>query len=572
MIFKKHYPIFILAFIIGCFSLFPQLIGAKRLGSSFEGIYKTINDDSIYYLARAKDIQDGHPTLTNPYLFEHKHDVPMQFWIPDYLLTKPLLILGIDPVRGYIAYSFILPFFLALVIYALCLRLTSRRLLALVAVVLINGGIFLSLFHRIPSPGFNFFFLLGFIYYFIAFIQERGRTSLILSTVLFASLFYIYPYYWTYAVVLLGIFIVGEFIYKKSITRELVKQYSLMFAGAFILIIPYLIEQYKSTKLASYRESLRRLGMLQTHFPSGIAIVVTACFLLAIFLYLWKKNIIPHSSLTLFVGSLILAALVSVNQHIITGKNLEFSSHYWPQSAVFFVLAGLYITKYFVEAKLNNKYKNPSFVTCITIVLCLAVAHGAPIVIAESRYTKDEIYWQNYAPVFSWLNTHTEKDSVVYADDILSMLIPVYTSNNIYYGPFANLFFMSDNETEQRFIVSHYWNNFSKNFITTYEREIWGTHFVNDYNHNQSKNALRKIIGWKPVQYARFSDSEINRVISDAHVIQKQQFKDVLKKSGYKVDYLVWDKNKDTEWKPDAMPFLKPVFVSGNVVVYQVTD
>ncbi|MCX6701650.1 MAG: hypothetical protein NTX96_00430 [Candidatus Zambryskibacteria bacterium] len=84
-----------MALLVGIISSLPQYIDlSTRPG--FKGISMGVMKDVGFYMARARDVIDGHPYLTNPYLYEHKEGAPMQFWIPDYILARPIQWLGLS--------------------------------------------------------------------------------------------------------------------------------------------------------------------------------------------------------------------------------------------------------------------------------------------------------------------------------------------------------------------------------------------------------------------------------------------------------------------------------------------
>jgi len=177
-------------------------------------------------------------------------------------------------------------------------------------------------------------------------------------------------------------------------------------------------------------------------------------------------------------------------------------------------------------------------------------------------------YRQTYAPVFTWLNAQTQKESVIYANQDLSVYLPIYTANNVYYNQTCTLFFMTDAEVQERFAVSKYFDPLDEEGILKYERSIWGTRYINEYAHNQSKNKLRKIFWLKLVAYEKIPAAEIGRIKGLFEDIKKTDFEIVLKK--YRVDYLLWDKNSDPLWQPDRFDFLDEVYNEGNFIIYGV--
>jgi hypothetical protein len=183
-------------------------------------------------------------------------------------------------------------------------------------------------------------------------------------------------------------------------------------------------------------------------------------------------------------------------------------------------------------------------------------------------YRQAEDYVQNYAPVFDWLKNNASLDQVIYTNEDLSGYIPIYTSQNIYSSGGAILSFMTDEEVYKRFIVNHFFDTFTDDYVRSNQRQIFGGYYVNEYGHNLSKNKLRKLFGMETVSYIMVPDEAVQKIKILAQTIQKDSFEKEIKT--YKVDYLVWDKVKNPEWKIMNQKFLKEVYTSGGIVVYRV--
>lgn len=557
---KNHYQIVILSIVIGLVSFLPQIIARNSLGEDFKGIYPTVNDDEIYYLARGQEIVDGHYFLTNPYLWEHKDESPMQFWLPDFLVAWPLKILNINISQGYRFYDFLMPVVLALLVYAIVFSFTERKNLALLGTVVINLGLFLSLFNRGPSPQFIFIFWLLLALFLVLFEKTKANKYFVLSAVTFGLLFYMYPYYWTYYVILFVIYFVLKVFFERNFVW---KKYLFMFLGAGVISIPYFILYWQSTNLPFYQESVVRLGLLNTHFPSGFSIVFWGMVVLALFgLSFYKKKItINKFSLLLFSGTL--AAMIAVNQHIITGKNLEFSSHYYHLSIVWYVFSAFYIISFWLE--------NKKFIwlgrLAVLLVAGASIYSAIGVVYSQTKVSNSEKDLQKYGPVLEWLKINTEKNSVIWADQKLSALIPAYTSNNVFYAREANLFFISDQEVKERFIINNYWSDFTDEFIKDNERAIWGTQYINSYAHLQSKNKIRGLVGLSKIESERLPELEINNFKSKSESLKKDSIDNLLK--NYRVDYIVVDKFND-DFRIEDIDLPRPLVEFDNISIYSI--
>ena len=155
---------------------------------------------------------------------------------------------------------------------------------------------------------------------------------------------------------------------------------------------------------------------------------------------------------------------------------------------------------------------------------------------------------------------------MVYANVDISGLIPVYTANNVFYVREANLFFISDKEVLNRFILNNFFKKFDKDFIIENDRSVYGVRYIDAYGHTVQGNKLRRLLGIKPESEIYLPQEAIEKVIMSAKELQKGDFIQELKR--FRVDYLVWDKNKNPDWEMNSKNF-KPVFSSGDLIVFK---
>lgn len=552
---RRHWITIAASLIFGILMVLPFFYFQAKLGNNFKGILPEIVNDENFYYARVKDITDGHPFLSNAYLYEHKNGLPQQLFLAEWLLAQPIKIFNLNINTAHIIYNFLLPA-VAFILAYLALFLVSRsRFLSIIFSVFLFFGLYPLVLIRPVSPQFNFiFWLTQFILLWLLIENQKSFKILFLNILNFGLLFYIYPYYWTFYLIFFG-FLVAVYFWGN---RELAFKIAAIAAGGLILAIPYFYFNYLSARLPYYAETLTRLGMIYTHFPSGIRIIFYTVFGLALFgLALWKK-IIHLDAKAIFFISGILASVIAVNQHLLTGKNFEFSSHY-EMGAIFFLV--------FAVAYLMSKY-NANLKIILSIIVFIFSALGIRDYSQRAfAIEKNAIERQNYAPIFEWLNKNTEKDSVVYANADLSRLIPVYTANNIFYVREANLFFISDTEVFDRFALNNFFEDFNKDFIVENERAIFGVRYIDAYGHIIQGNKLRRLLGIKPELEIGLPDKEMAEVINRAKELQGGDFIKELKK--YKIDYLIWDKNKNPNWKIN-LNFFSGIYSMNNIVIYRI--
>ena len=158
------------------------------------------------------------------------------------------------------------------------------------------------------------------------------------------------------------------------------------------------------------------------------------------------------------------------------------------------------------------------------------------------------------------------KDQVVYADDDLSAIIPIYTSDNVFYSADAELFFLTDKEVENRFIINHYFDTFTPEYVLSNQRSIFGGYYINQFGHTRSEDFLKKLLHLPYPPNQLLPQTVINSVISDAQKIQQNNLTTEIKT--YKIDYLIWDSVHDPKWLVPKT--YKLLYSSDGIFIYKV--
>jgi len=551
-IIKKEWSVILLALIVGFLTGYPQLLAIEKLGNDFRGIYQINSSDELYYLVWGQEAIDGHYYLANPYIYEHKGGPPFQFWIPAYILARGSELLSLSLPQVYIAYDFFLPAILVLLTYLVIRLLTENRLLSLSGTILLHLGIFFNIFNRPISPQFNFIFFLSLFIFLVAYLKKRKNVWLILACFNLGLLFYIYPYYWTYYFTLLPLFAIINYLFLKN--KLTAKNIALVIILAFLIAIPYFVQVYQNLQVPFYNEVLKRLGMINSYFPSGPKIILPMTALLLIFGLFWQRGLVRLEPLSIFLVLAVISTGIVTNQHILTGKNIELASHYLLLSVFIFIFAGLYLIERFLKEKGRTLLPAVFFL----LVTILSLSQALTVFDKQKNPTPSLVSWQRYGPLLVWFRENTELDEVVFASAELSAFIPAYTHNNVFYVREANMHLMSDQEVIRRFIINNYFQEpLDRKFLLENERSIWGVFYINRDLHFQLWNKIRKALGLSEKILPRFPEDEIKKIILLASEIKKLDFQKVI--SSYRIDYLVWDTRKNPEWKLNKIMGLEKV-------------
>ncbi len=528
------------------------------LGGEYKGILPQIIDDELFYLARIKDVIDGHPTLGNAYLSEHKNQLPQQLFLPEFLLAQPLKFLNLSVVQGRILYSFILPATVFILTYIAFYLIRPSKFWANIFAVFLFFGIFIFKFTRPIIPQFVFLFWLTQFTLLWLLIKDRPKKWILpLNIINFGLLFYIYPFYWTFYLVFLVILVFISFFRDRLLSKQFLK----ILIGGLIIGSVYFYFTFLAAELPEYQETLTRLQLVFSRSPSEIKTVALSLIVLLLIGVLHRLKTIRINKEILFFIAGIVSILIVTNQNIITGQKFEFG-HY-RMLAIFFMV----FTLYYLFASTSKFHLNNIWRGVFLLIIGFFVFQGVNDYVNKTLRISDQaIYSQKYKTVFDWFNENTTFDSVVYANEEISSFLPVYTANNVYYSRNANLFIMSDTEIQERFILNNFFEELDRDFVFENERAIWGVRYADKYGDAVQANKWRRLLGLKLKDETRLPEEEINKVIAVAQEIRKDNFGKRLKK--YRVDYIIWDTNKDQGWHLDKQNFDK-IFEQSGFIVYK---
>lgn len=560
---KFHWPAFVLAVIVGLMTAFPPAIAISRIGSSYEGIAPVVIDDQMYYLARAHEAFDGHPTLGSPYLAEYKNLPSGQSWIPDMVLALLIQPIGIQ--YEPIVYGFVFSLLIILVSYAIMYFLSRDRFFSLALAFFADPGINFQTFLRTPHPQL-LLLLFAALFALLVAVERKNKWWGIAGMLLGAMLFYIYPFYWTYWIVMVGLAIPACFMLARESNAH--RKLVMILVGAIVLGIPYFIENYHTAKISNYNEALQRIGFIQTHFPSGLYI---ACIVIAVFilwLWAWFGRRIVHRPAYILIAVAALAGLVVTNQAVITGINFFFTVHYttFVQFMCIFVVGALLppIFRHYTPPNCHSIGKWMIASALILFALHSAIPHMEQL----ATPTAFDINVQRYGPVLRWLDANTQTDDVVYADKTFSLYVPAYTRDNVFFSSYAQQMLISNQAVQDRYIRWHYFDSLTRQSIIANEADVFGAHYLGRWQHITEINKARTLVGLTPLAVARYPEDTIGKLINEEHVLQEASFYSAIQ--GYTVQYFVWDSVQEPLWGVNTVPGLHKLYEANGIMVYAI--
>src|SRR3989338_4112351 len=527
--FKRHKWALVASFIVGLIALAPHIIFPLQFGKEYKGIYMMQTANETEYLARIKEITDGHWKLGSVPFYEYKNNPPL---MPpnalDFLYAGANFITGISISNLVIVSKFFLPALFFLLIYFLIRQLTRNKE-------------FLS--NKINAVGSGFLIVLGYdlVDYGSLISYIRGASS--------PNDFLL----WTRPInpIFGGISLLSK-------NWLLLKRICLTTFLGILFSTPYLYNIYMATKNSIYKESAVRTGifygrelMLNKFLILALAVFVAASFVVFI-KNKKKKSFNFWGEKWWFVClAMIVCGFIAFNQQLITGQTV------WPYHFVQYTIP-LSVTALFITLYNFSFFSYGFRRVCVTIVF-ISIASS----LSFGVYTQSIAYKNNfesyrekqkYAEVFDWLNNNAKKDCVVLTEDkiFFNKAITIYTDCDVYLSDFNS--FMVPNE------------RLYNNYMVFLKLQGVNESSIEEYVKKNTQDVAVHFYGAEGLVYGSTSPSFLvikDKFINDYKKFLSEDFMDKIKK--YKVDYFIVElKNKNGDFSQ-----LTGVFSSENFLIFQ---
>lgn len=544
---KAHRLASVASFFVGIMVVLPTLLSVY--GSDFGGIYPTFIDDEEHYLAMVRDVVDGHPFSGNVFLSEGKNRPFMQPALMEYLFGLFSLSSGIEISQIYAINDFWLPALFAIILYTLIYMLSRSSVFSFVFVIFVSV-LFLPDLGRpinmqVSLPIFVFGLFLLLKTYHEDDPESIDRSSYFLACLIGLSV-YVSLYVWTTLIVFYFLLLFWRLVFDRYDIKSVITSGS-KFLSIFLMIsAPYFVNLYSLMAEEYYLETASRYGLLLTYVPGAFKNIFLV--LLGLFLLFVSRRFLDKKDIGFFVTLMI--SLVVVNwQNVITGKYLQFSSHYFDITllSLLLIIAVIFSRSFILRENRKNMYW---YFTVVSLFLVLGFVVWLQ---KDSIYKSTHLlfnspnieYLQGTRPILNWLNDNTKPgDVVLVLKSEYIPLVPVYTHNNTYFDRYAGYYLGPDQELEERFVIKNIFlsNKIDKNFVLKNQGQIWSNKFIDRFQKNKNLDRLLAFLGYK--KYNKFElvpQEYVDRILTKYELIKKEDIKNVVER--YKLDYILVDKN-----------------------------
>lgn len=452
---RFHWGGILAAFICSLFIIAPLAAFPFYVGDEYRGInINHYGTDEDYYLARGKDVLEGH-SLGQPFLAEGKELTDPTFYKIEYVVLFPAKALGIqenvDVVDWYNTANALGVFILALLLYAFAFSLSKSRLLAIAIATFVFGGHSIIYFKTLFYDDFNIYgrsifpyaASIPFFAYLIllhkAVVEKRGWLAALGAGVFFGFLFYDYFYAWTFAAAVLGTLFLISLSTQNWKALKVITGIGVIATG---IAVPFLLSFYQFFASGDGAQIAYFLRAENSH-----AFVMSALGLVTLTLfgiYVWRRSEDPNNS---FILALILAGWVALEQQILTGRSIEYGHYYWYFIVPLCIIVGIYMVANLLPQKLRVW-----FAGLLILIVCINSVGGQYF----SFFTTvpEKLHDQSYSEALQVLNSRPY--GVVLAGHGIEphpLLVTAYTSNDLYFTPSALVFHVSQERMRETLLV-----------------------------------------------------------------------------------------------------------------------
>ena len=451
---KKHQTALLLSIIVGLIYFSPDFFFIKS--EDYKGLPMMYTDAEPFYIARLNSAYGNCVLNCNPFIKEYQYKYPFQdYSLSELILSIPGKITGVSVLYLKIVYNCILPALLFLLVYYLFFRLTANTVWSILCssfIVLghnlLNSVDFINLielrdlfkletyhnmfltFSRPINPQFSSIFFLIYLHTLLTTFIRKTKTSYVVLSILYGLTFYIY--FFTYAfITVLQLTIILLNILRKDYKTTIC--YVFVTISGLIIALPQLLNIYELLK-HPYYNTIPNGYLLLTHIPdiSLYGVILFILFIIFSFVIYRRENKVTIEMF--FINSLVFSCFLTRNEHIISGKIMQYS-HF--ENYIFAPIFTLTIFYYIFSLSSKKFIKKYHYYFLLLIFLPIFNS----IFIQFYSYS----WWygravddQKYVQVLYFLKNKTKSGSVISTpNDTLSSLVPIFTHDYVLWSYLA---------------------------------------------------------------------------------------------------------------------------------------
>ena len=430
-----------MAFIITLAINLPAAVEWYRTGKTDAALIMSLQgEDEARYVSRIHEFGDGEIMMGNPFIKEHKSDLPPSGFA-EVAIALPMSIFGLSLGQALALSDILFPFLILLLTYLWVYAGVRSKLLASVFLLLfylnIQYGIVREHHPKITLIPFS-------LYLYMLFGYQRSRGVLVIRGLLIGIMFYTYPYHWIYLIVfevLDGLVA----LFKHKSYRVSMRETLYVFLPFLIFALPWIILIRSTVDPTIVKQVYEHFSMIATRTPVAPWLqAIIVCWIAATGGLMLTKLRTDKPIRTIFL--LLCAALITLNSNLITGYDIEFLGHY---TRIFTPL--ILFTIVLTAQVLCNKKWLKRLAWFIVVFSVIAIGHLTLGITRDVRTAENAIepQWK----VIDYIRQELPENSVILAPTELNQILPALTSAYPFMSNATHFFFVSEAEVTDRYLA-----------------------------------------------------------------------------------------------------------------------
>lgn len=412
-------------------------------------------DAESLYLNKISGVYNGCLFNCNPYIKEYNYIYPHHdSSLSGAILALPGILLKISVEDLKIVYDLFLLSTLYFLVYLLVFRLTGNTLISIFGssvtvlgfnIVNVNQLINLPdiydllrlktdytqflIFSRPINPQFSSVYLFIYLHVLLSAVQNKTKKWFYILAIIYGFSFYIYFFTYAFVTVIQGLWM-GLCLVRKEYKTLL--DFTISTVVGLLLAIPVFIQVYTLLDHPFYH-TIPTDYLVKTHIPdiSLIGAILLIVFMAISFIY--RKMYKTFDSNAYFIFILVLSCFVARNEHVLSGMVMQYN-HF--ESYLFtpvFVIAICFFLYSFINRETIYKSR------VIFGALIFMMFFNAVIIQYKSykHWLSYSTFAQNYVPALDFIRDKLPKESIISAPELISSIIPFYTSNYVMWSLYA---------------------------------------------------------------------------------------------------------------------------------------
>jgi hypothetical protein len=421
-------------------------------GEAWRGGHPELSGDANFYLSRMTVVADGELFGSNPYFIEHKNDPFPTTPVPDILAGLPLFV-GLTVDTAVYVNIFLWTFVYIFLLYLLLRTWGVNERGALMGTVILLVGTYGFMLRQTSLQVFLPFYVL-FLLFFSYWLHATSRRLALTLGVLIGST----PYFYPYLVELIGGTWGLTFFYLLWRSRDHLRPYLWISLIAFAVALPYVGMTLHEMANPLYAETVARYGTVFSRWPQIEAYYYGRWAIVGCVLFLLlRRN--PHGAQPSVVADVMIlsfgGAIAALLSTVLTGIDVENGAHVG-RFIMFLLLLSTVILLFDGRSFFSLRHGRIRLILSVILaaVVLLEVVVSIPRLIGLPHISETIVTdAQNHVGLVHWLATQ-EAPSVVLAPLQLSDVITAKTEHLVLYSRYAKYYYASNQELEERYLVS----------------------------------------------------------------------------------------------------------------------